>query len=156
MFHLCNDQYAFSHVSANTPDVVVVNEESREVSVLEIVCTFDTSLEEAFMTKVLKYQPLVNPISELGYRCALLVFVFGSPGHVHMLIVRDYDCLGCPKRKLKGSPSFALSLQLLAAAMAEMLLLVPMSDSDVHINCECRLKCAFIICVPVCIVSMRT
>lgn len=66
IFHLCNDQYAFSHLSANTPDVVVVNEESREVSVLEIVCTFDTSLEEAFMTKVLKYQPRVNPISELG------------------------------------------------------------------------------------------
>lgn len=79
MFHLCNDQCAVSHWSANAPDVVVVNEESREVSVLEIVCTFDTSLEEAFMTKVLKYQPLVNPISELGYRCALLVFCIWQP-----------------------------------------------------------------------------
>lgn len=50
MLHLCNDQYTFSYLSANTPDVVVDNEEPREVSVLEIACIFDTSLEEAFMT----------------------------------------------------------------------------------------------------------
>ena len=48
MFHLCNNQHYFSHLSANTPDVVVVDEESREVSVLEVACTFDSSLEEAF------------------------------------------------------------------------------------------------------------
>ncbi len=44
-----------SDLSANTPDVVLINEECREVFVLEIACTFDSSMEEAFMTKVIKY-----------------------------------------------------------------------------------------------------
>ena len=101
MFHLCNDQHPLSQLSANTPDVVLVNEESREVSVLEVACTFDTSLEEAFMTKVLKYQPLVNAISELGYRCTLLVFVFGSLGHAHRLVVRGLCRLGMSKKEAK-------------------------------------------------------
>ena len=101
MFHLCNNQNAFSQLSANTPDVVVVDEESREVSVLEVACTFDTSLEEAFMTKVMKYQALVDTISELGYRCRLLVFIFGSLGHVHKLVVRGLRLLGMPKKEAK-------------------------------------------------------
>ncbi len=54
-------------LSANTPEVVVINEECREVFVLEVACTFDSSMEEAFMTKVIKYQPLLNTISEIGY-----------------------------------------------------------------------------------------
>ena len=102
MFHLCNDQNAFSHLSANTPDVVVVNEESREVSVLEMACTFDSNLEEAFMTKVIKYQQLVDIISELGYRCTLLVFIFGSLGHAHRLVVRGLRLLGLSKKDAKG------------------------------------------------------
>ncbi len=44
----------FSDLSANTPDVVVINEECREVSILEMACTFDSSMEEAFLTKVIK------------------------------------------------------------------------------------------------------
>ena len=81
MFQLCDNPDMFTSLTANTPDVVVVDEESREVSVLEMACTFDLSLEEAFMTKVIKYQPLLNTISELGYRCRLFVFIFGSLGH---------------------------------------------------------------------------
>ena len=46
-------------------DVVVVNEESQKVLVLEVACTFDSSIEEAFMTKVIKYPPLLNTILEL-------------------------------------------------------------------------------------------
>ena len=91
----------FASLTANTPDVVVVDEESREVSVLEMACTFDPSLEEAFMTKVIKYQPLLNTISELGYRCRLFVFIFGSLGHTHRLVVRGLQQLGMPKKEAK-------------------------------------------------------
>ncbi len=35
----CNTEI-FSHLSANTPDVVLVNEECRKVFVLEFACTF--------------------------------------------------------------------------------------------------------------------
>ena len=40
----------FAHLNANTPDVVVVNEENRSVSIVEVACTFDSTLEEAFTT----------------------------------------------------------------------------------------------------------
>ena len=101
MFSLCNDVSMFSHVTANTPDVVVVNENHREVLILEVGCTFDYSLEEAFLTKVLKYQQLKQTISQLGYRCKLLVFIFGSLGHAHKLVVRGLQMAGLPKRRAK-------------------------------------------------------
>ena len=63
MFHLCNqEQNVFQDITANTPDGILVDEESREVIILEVGCTFDHSLEEAFLTKVLKYQQLKNVI----------------------------------------------------------------------------------------------
>ncbi len=77
------------------------NNNNREVFVLEIACTFDSSMEEAFMTKVIKYQPLLNVISEIGYRGRLLVFIFGSLGHTHRLVVRGLQQLGMPKKRAK-------------------------------------------------------
>ena len=107
MFHLCTENpEIFAHVSANTPDVVVVNEENRSVYILEMACTFDSSLEEAFMTKVIKYQPLLQTIIELGYRCDLLVLIFGSLGHVHRLVVRGFQQLGMPKKAAKQLAKF--------------------------------------------------
>ena len=59
MFSLCDDTNIFHNLSANTPDVGVVvgGEESRAASILEVGYTFDFSLEEAFLTKALKYRP---------------------------------------------------------------------------------------------------
>ena len=102
MFSLCSDDSdVFSNIPANTPDVVVVNENRREVFVLEVGCTFDHSLEEAFLTKMLKYQQLEQTISQLGYRCKLIVFIFGSLGHVHKLVVSSLQMAGLPKRRAK-------------------------------------------------------
>ena len=107
MFILCNNEVDnFSNVTANTPDVIVVNEESREVTILEVGCTFDYSLEEAFLAKVLKYQLLKNEIEQLGYNCKLLVFIFGSLGHVHRLVVRGLQTAGIPKPKAKALAKF--------------------------------------------------
>ena len=102
MFSLCDDDSdVFYNISANTPDVVVVNESRREVFILEVACTFDHSLEEAFLTKALKYHQLEQTISQLGYRCKLLVFIFGSLGHVHRLVVRGLQMAGLSKRRAK-------------------------------------------------------
>ena len=106
MFHLCNNPATFTHIPANTPDVVVVDDLSKEVFLLEVGCAFDPSLEEAFMTKVIKYQPLLGAISELGYRCRLLVFIFGSLGHAHRLVTRGLQLLGMPKRGAKQLAKF--------------------------------------------------
>ena len=89
MFQHCySNPSTYLHLVANTPDVVIIIEWSSEVYILEVGCTFDSSLEEAFYTKLVKYQPLLNTVSELGYRCRLLVFIFGSLGHTHRLVVR--------------------------------------------------------------------
>ena len=89
----------FSNISSNTPDAAIVNENHREVFILEVGCTFDHSLEEAFSTKILKYQQLEQAISQLGYRCKLLVFIFGSLGHVHKFVVRCLQMAGLSKRR---------------------------------------------------------
>ena len=107
MFDLCNNDYDdFSNVTANTPDVVVVDEASREVTILEVGCTFDYSLDEAFLTKVMKYQLLKDVIVQLGYKCKFLVFIFGSLGNVHKLVVRGMQMAGIPKPKAKALAKF--------------------------------------------------
>ncbi len=55
--------------------------------ILEIACTFDSSMDEAFMNKVIKYQPLLNIISEIGYRGRLLV--------CHIWQFRKHTQAGC-------------------------------------------------------------
>ena len=107
MFILSNNEVdTFTNLTANTPDVVVVNEEKREITILEVGCTFDYSLEEAFLTKVSKYQLLKNEIEQLGYNCKLLVFIFGSLGHVHRLVIRGLQTPGIPKPKAKALAKF--------------------------------------------------
>ena len=104
---MCNNESdIFSNVTANTPDVVVVDEDSREVTILEVGCTFDYSLEEAYITKFLKYQQLKDVITQLGYKCKLLVFIFGSLGNVHRLVVRGLQMAGIPKPKAKALAKF--------------------------------------------------
>ncbi len=101
MFSLCSNDSVFSNITANTPNVVVVIENHKEVFILEVGCTFDYSLEEAFLTKVLKYQQMEQTILQLGYKCKLLIFIFGSLGHVHKLVVRGLQMAGLSKRRAK-------------------------------------------------------
>ncbi len=58
------------------------------------------------MTKVIKYQPLLNIISEIGYRGRLLVFIFGRLGHTHRLVVRGLQQLGMLKKRAKHLAKF--------------------------------------------------
>ena len=56
----------FANKTANTPDLIVIDETNREVFLMEVGCTFDSRLEEAFLTKQVKYQPLVQVITHIG------------------------------------------------------------------------------------------
>ena len=47
-------------------------------------------MEDSYLSKTVKYQSL---ISTIGYRCQLIVLVFGSLGHVHRLVIRGL-CIG--------------------------------------------------------------
>ena len=63
--HFSSNHSTFLHLVDNTPDVVIIIKESSEVHILEVGCSFDSSMEEAFYPKVVKYQALLNTISEL-------------------------------------------------------------------------------------------
>ena len=47
---------------------------------LEIACVFDLYMEIAFNDKIVKYQPILEIIRDLGYQCKLIVCIFGSLG----------------------------------------------------------------------------
>ena len=68
---------------------------------LETGCCFDSCLEEAYLTKLVKYQSLVREISGSGYKCQFLVFISGSLGHVHTLVTRGPRIVGFSKMKPK-------------------------------------------------------
>ena len=58
---------------------------------LQAACTFDSSLKEAFTTRVIKYQPLLNTISELGYRVrATCFFISDSTGRTDRSVKRRF------------------------------------------------------------------
>ena len=50
-------------------------------------------MEDSYLSKTVKYQSLISTIENLGYRCQLIVLVFGSLGHVHRLVIWGL-CIG--------------------------------------------------------------
>ena len=83
------------------PDIVIIDECNTNVYILEVSCCFDSRLEEAYLTKLVKYQPPVQQISGSAYKCPFLVFTFGSLGHVHKLVTRGLRIVGFSKMKAK-------------------------------------------------------
>ncbi len=56
--------------------------------VIEVGCSFDLYLDICYLSKLLKYQPLVEAIHQLDYHCKLMTLVFGSLGHVHKNVIK--------------------------------------------------------------------
>ena len=90
----------------NTPDIVFVDKDRREVLIIEIGCVFDLYMDIAFYEKITKYQPITSRISDLGYTCKLIGLIFGSLGHVHKLMVSGLRLAGLPKTKCKQLAKF--------------------------------------------------
>ena len=103
--HNCTDSNILSNIP-NTPDIVLINETSKSVTILEIGCSFDLYMDICFTSKLVKYQPLVECITSLGYHCKLIVLVFGSLGHVHRLAVRGLQNGGMQKADAKRLAKF--------------------------------------------------
>ena len=90
----------------NTPDVVFLNRDRREVLFLEIGCVFEMYMEIAFNDKIVKYQPILEILRDLGYQCKLIVFIFGSLGHVHNHVFSGLRLAGLSSRKSKQLAKF--------------------------------------------------
>ena len=57
----------------NKPDVVFLDKSQREVQISEIGCVFDLYMDIAFSGKLIKYQPILANIRQLGYEYKQLV-----------------------------------------------------------------------------------
>ena len=77
------------------------NRDRREVLLLEIGCVFDLYMEIAFNDKIIKYQPFLEILRDLGYQCKLIVIILGSLGHVHNRVLSGLRLAGLSSRKSK-------------------------------------------------------
>ena len=102
MFSRCfAETPVFSNLNATRPDNTIIDENNRNVFILEVRCCFDSCLQEVYLTKLVKYHPLVQQISGLGYKCQYLVLIFGSLGHVRRLVIRALRIVGFSKARAK-------------------------------------------------------
>ena len=90
----------------NTPDVVFLDRASRQVLLLEVGCVYDLYMDIAFSDKIMKYQPILSKLSELGYQSKLVVLIFGSLGHVHHLVFTGLRLAGLSSRTSKQLSKF--------------------------------------------------
>ncbi len=86
---------------ANTPDIVNISQNGQKVTLFEVSCAFDLFMEDSYCSKILKYQSLISTVENLGYKCQLIVLVFGSLGHVHRLAIRGLCIGGLSKTRAK-------------------------------------------------------
>ncbi len=86
---------------AKTPDIVNISQNGKTVTLFEMSCAFDLFMEDSYCSKILKYQSLISTVENLGYKCQLIVLVFGSLGHVHRLAIRGLCIGGLSKTRAK-------------------------------------------------------
>lgn len=103
--HNMHDDDHFKNIP-NTPDIVIVNESVNSVFIIEVGCCFDLYMDTCYYSKLVKYQPLLERIHQLGYECRLIVLVFGSLGHVHKNVVRGLQMGGLQKKMAKSLAKF--------------------------------------------------
>ncbi|ROL54696.1 Endothelin-converting enzyme-like 1 [Anabarilius grahami] len=90
----------------NTPDIVVIDELSKNILILEVGCCFDLYVDLCFSEKMLKYQALSNALAVCGYRTKLIILIFGSLGYVHRLCVRGLQIAGLSKKTSKQTARY--------------------------------------------------
>ncbi len=103
----------------NTPEIVIVNKALNTVFVIEFGCSFDLYLDTCYLSKLLKYQPLVEAIHQLDYQCKLITLVFGSLGHVHKNVIKGLQLGGLGKKQAKKLAKFVQFQPLLGVCNME-------------------------------------
>ncbi len=95
---------------AKTPDIVNISQNGKTVTLFEVSCAFDLFMEDSYCSKILKYQSLILTVENLGYKCQLIVLVFGSLGHVHRLAIRGLCIGGLSKTRAKQLAKYCSAL----------------------------------------------
>ena len=87
----------FSNIASNKPDIVIINNESEEVYIVEISNPSDTYIDICYSHKILKYTPLADAFETLGYTCRTIGLIIGSSGLVHKNFVPGLQILKLSK-----------------------------------------------------------
>ena len=83
------------------PDIVIINKDEKEVTIIEISTPFDSFLETCYNQKFNKYLPLSLELNDLGFRSKIFVLVIGSLGHVHRRFVSGLKNIGFSQTESK-------------------------------------------------------
>lgn len=102
----------------------------KSVCIFEVGCCFDLYMDTCYYSKLLKYQPLVDLIQQLGYNCKLIILVFGSLGHVHKNVIRGMQLGGAARKGSKKACKILLCF----------------SHHREHANMETEMFCLYLMC----------
>ena len=69
--------------TAQRPDVVIVDRESKRIALLELTCSFESNAEAANSRKTLSYKDMKTDLEESGYKVFLIPFEIGSRGFIN-------------------------------------------------------------------------
>ena len=78
-----NRRAAIENTSSRKPDLVITNEEQKQVILIDVTCPFENRMQgfvEARARKIEHYTPLANELRAKGYYVYLDAFIVGSLG----------------------------------------------------------------------------
>ena len=83
------------------PDMVVWNDNIREVWVIKLTVCFETGYEEAHMRKTTRYADLMEQIVDSGFDGELVILEVGSRGFLELsrLTILQQQLLQCTKKQ---------------------------------------------------------
>jgi hypothetical protein len=69
-------------VTAQRPDIVIINRISKTITLLELTVSFERNIEAAHLRKSMKYLDLTHDLNSAGWRANCQPFEIGSRGHI--------------------------------------------------------------------------
>ena len=69
-------------VTSLRPDIALINREEKKIELLELTCSFEKNIEEAYIRKYKKYLSLKTDIEKTGWSVRLVPFEVGSRGQI--------------------------------------------------------------------------
>ena len=95
------------------PDIVVMKR--KVVYIIDVACSYDLFIENAFSRKKDHYGPLAVELTRSGYDCEVLPIIVGSCGIIHKMCLPYMIKLGLPKKQAKALCKYSCNSNILFA-----------------------------------------
>lgn len=103
----CPSHIYSGNIKANRPDILVINESTKQIKIFEYTVCYDPKIEEKRNAKIEKYEPLVASMKKQGYNVNLQILALGSLGSIPKWancslkqLIRDEEIQKCLKTVL--------------------------------------------------------